>query len=280
MGKVKIITDSTNDLSKEILRNYNIDVIPLHVDFGEESYRDGIDLFPIGLFELVEEKNSLPKTAAPSPYAFSENFRNYIEEGMDLVVITISSQMSSTYQNAVIASEEYPPGRIFVIDSQNLSTGIGSLVVLAAEYASQGLPAKEIADKIRRQVPKVQVSFVIDTLEYLYKGGRCNVLQSIMGSVLKIRPTISVDNGKMIMKDKVRGDKKKALNNLIENTAKDTIDSKRIFITHSLGSDDEAVYLKEALTAVCPEKEIIITDAGCVVSSHCGQKTIGVIYIR
>lgn len=280
MRKVKIITDSTNDLSKEILLKYDIDVIPLHVDFGEESYRDGIDLLPKGLFELVEEKNILPKTAAPSPYAFSESFREYIDTGMDLVVITISSEMSSTYQNAVLASEEYPQGRICVVDSQNLSTGIGSLVVAAAEYALQGLDAKEIAQKVRSLVSKVQVSFVIDTLEYLYKGGRCNVLQSIMGSMLKIRPTISVDNGKMYMKDKVRGEKKKALDKLIENASMDFIQSKRIFITHSLGSEDEAVYLKLALQAACPDKEINITDAGCVISSHCGQKTIGVIYIR
>ncbi|UWG99011.1 DegV family protein [Dehalobacter sp. DCM] len=280
MRKVKIITDSTNDLSDVILQKYDISVIPLHVDFGGESYRDGVDLLPKDLFKLVEEKNMLPKTAAPSPFNFSEVYREYVEQGQDIIVITISSHMSSTYQNAVLASEEYPEGRIFVVDSQNLSTGIGSLVVLAAEYALQGLEAKEIADRVQRLVPKVQVSFVIDTMEYLYKGGRCNVLQSIMGSMLKIRPMISVDSGKMFMKDKVRGDKKKGLDKMLANTAKDSIDSERIFITHSLGSEDEALYLKSILEMSFPEKEIITTDAGCVISSHCGQKTIGVIYIR
>jgi len=280
MRKVKIITDSTNDLSAELLQEYDIDVVPLHVDFGEETYRDGIDLIPTRLFQLVEEKKLLPKTAAPSPYAYAECFREYFDEGQDIIVITISAQMSSSYQNAALAASEFPQGRIWVIDSQNLSTGIGALVITAAEYARQGLQAEEISAKIRDSVAKVHVSFVIDTLEYLYKGGRCNILQNLMGSVLKIRPTIGVENGKMLVVDKVRGEKKKALDKLIENARRDSVDSKQIFITHSLGSEEEAVYLKSALQDIYPYKEILITNAGCVVSSHCGQKTIGVIYIR
>jgi DegV family protein with EDD domain len=280
MRKVKIITDSTNDLSAELLQEYDIDVVPLHVDFGEETYRDGVDLIPARLFQLVEEKKLLPKTAAPTPYAYAECFREYFDQEQDIIVITISAQMSSSYQNAALAASEFPQGRIWVIDSQNLSTGIGALVITAAEYARQGLQAEEISAKIRSLVAKVHVSFVIDTLEYLYKGGRCNVLQNLMGSVLKIRPTIGVENGKMLVVDKVRGEKKKALDKLIENARRDSVESKRIFITHSLGSEEEAVYLKGALQDIYPDKEILITNAGCVISSHCGQKTIGVIYIR
>jgi len=280
MRKVKIITDSTNDLSAELLQEYDIDVVPLHVDFGEETYRDGVDLIPARLFQLVEEKKLLPKTAAPTPYAYAECFRGCFDQEQDIIVITISAQMSSSYQNAVLAASEFPQGRIWIIDSQNLSTGIGALVITAAEYAQQGLQAEEVSVKIRDLVAKVHVSFVIDTLEYLYKGGRCNVLQNLMGSVLKIRPTIGVENGKMLVVDKVRGEKKKALDKLIENARRDSVDSKRIFITHSLGSEEEAVYLKYALQDIYPDKEILITNAGCVISSHCGQKTIGVIYIR
>ncbi|RJE46950.1 MULTISPECIES: DegV family protein [unclassified Dehalobacter] len=280
MRKVKIITDSTNDLSAELLQEYDIDVVPLHVDFGEETYRDGVDLIPARLFQLVEEKKLLPKTAAPTPYAYAECFRGCFDQEQDIIVITISAQMSSSYQNAVLAASEFPQGRIWIIDSQNLSTGIGALVITAAEYAQQGLQAEEVSVKIRDLVAKVHVSFVIDTLEYLYKGGRCNVLQNLMGSVLKIRPTIGVENGKMLVVDKVRGEKKKALDKLIENARRDSVDSKRIFITHSLGSEEEAIYLKYALQDIYPHKEILITNAGCVISSHCGQKTIGVIYIR
>ena len=176
MKKVKIITDSTSDLSADILKKYDITVVPLYVDFAERSYRDGVDLFPVQLFKIVEEKGVLPKTSAPSPYDFIKHFEEYIEQGTDILVITISAKMSSAYQNALLATSEFPRERIWVVDSQNLSTGIGYLVMIAGEMAKEGQSAEKIAERLKTIIPRVKVNFVIDTLEYLYKGGRCNVL--------------------------------------------------------------------------------------------------------
>lgn len=282
MNKVKIITDSTNDLTAEILGNLGISVVPLFVDFGEESYQDGIDITPEKLFKLVKEKKTLPKTAAPSPYDFVKYFKKYIDEGYDIVAVTISSQMSSTYQNAVLAAAEFPEGRIKVVDSRSLSSGVGSVAMIASQYAAKGMSAGEIANKLEEIIPKVKVGFVIDTLEYLYKGGRCNVLQSIVGSMLKVRPIIRVVEGRMILSDKVRGEKKKALDKMLADAVadKDNIDFNRIIITHSLGSEEEAEYLKKQLSENIPGQDIYITQAGCVISSHCGTKTIGIIYVN
>lgn len=280
MRKVKIITDSTNDLTRGILDNYGTTIVPLFVDFGEESYKDGVDLTPERLFELAEEKNILPKTAAPSPYDFAGYYRQYLDSGYDIVVITISSKISATYQNALLAAEEFPKDRIWVTDSLNLSTGIGLLVMLAGEYAQKGLSAGEIAAKLQDIIPRVRVSFIVDTLEYLYKGGRCNSLQNMVGSVLKIRPVIGVADGRIIVQDKVRGDKKKALHKILDRISqtKEKIDFSRVFITYSLGGEEEAAYLKDCLQKAVPAEEILLTQAGCVISSHCGQKTIGIIY--
>jgi len=280
MRKVKIVTDSTSDLSEEILTRHNIDVVPLYVSFAEQNYKDGREIVPQRLFEMVDELGVLPKTAAPSPYDYYEVFEKYIREDCDIVAITISGEMSSSYQNAFLAASNFPQGRILVVDSRNLSTGIGSLVLAAAEFAAKGLGVQEIVEEVTRYVPKVNVSFVIDNMEYLYKGGRCNVLQSLFATALKIRPVIGVENGKMFVEDKIRGDKKRAIDKIVNNAIKkDNIAFNRIFVTHSLGSEEEAIYCQNMLREAKPEAEIIITNAGCVISSHCGKKTIGVIYI-
>ncbi|MGI5901042.1 MAG: DegV family protein [Desulfitobacteriia bacterium] len=279
--KIKIITDSTNDLSPDILQKYEIDVVPLYVCFAENHYKDGVELKPKDLFKNVENLGTLPKTAAPPPFDFTDYYTPYIQQGYDIIVITISKEMSSTYQNAVTAASQFPEGRIFVIDSQNLSSGIGSLVLVAAEMAAAGNEIEEIVSKIQELVPKVKVNFIIDTMEYLYKGGRCNALQNLIATTLRLRPTIGVKDGKMFVADKVRGSKERALNRLMENLIKEgsNIDYQRVFITHSLGSEEEADYLKKNLQNKLPEIEFIITNAGCVISSHCGKKTIGLIYI-
>ncbi|NLI93242.1 MAG: DegV family protein [Peptococcaceae bacterium] len=282
MRKVKVIADSTNDLSFEILQQYDIDVVPLYVEFGEETYKDGVDIIPEQLFQLVSEKGILPKTAAPSPFDFISVYTKYIEEGMDILVITLSAKMSSTYQNAVLAASEFPKGRIRVIDSQNLTTGIGSLVMIAREMAEKGIEIHSIAQELEALVTKVKVSFVIDTLEYLYKGGRCNVIQNLLGTALKIRPIIAVEDGRMIVEDKVRGDKKRAIEKLLEKLFKNpqSIYQNRIIIPYSLGSEEDAELMKSMIQKELPGTEILITKAGCVISSHCGMKTLGLSYIQ
>lgn len=280
MRKVKVITDSTSDLTPDIIKKYNITVVPLYVDFGEQGYKDGVDLFPEQLFELVKEKGILPKTSAPSPYDFQKYFKEYIDKNLDIIVITISAKMSSTYQNALLAASEFPAGRIMVIDSQNITLGIGNQVIIAGEMAEKGKDLKEIAEKVASLTPKVKVNFVIDTLEYLYKGGRCNAVQTLFATALKIRPIIGVDSGSMFVESKVRGDKKRALDKLINKVINAELDYNRIFVINSCGSEDEAEYVKSCLQKSLPEFEILRAKAGCVISSHCGEKTLGLSYIE
>lgn len=255
--------------------------MPLYVVFGEQSYKDGVEITPDKLFELVQERNMLPRTAGITPYDYINYFGKYVEEDYDLVVILISSEFSSTYQNAVLAASEFPPGRIKVVDSRNLSTGIGFLVLTASQMAQAGVGSEEIVAKLNAIIPKMRVEFVLDTLEYLYKGGRCNAVQNLLGSILKIRPIIKVVNGKMIVGNKVMGDKRKSLDAMLADirSDKDKLGSNRVIITHSLGSEDEAVYLKNEIQKIVPpDFTILTTPAGCVISSHCGKKTTGIIY--
>ncbi|MGI6449281.1 MAG: DegV family protein [Desulfitobacteriia bacterium] len=282
MRKIKIITDSTCDLPKNLIEKYDITVVSLFVVFGEENYRDGVDLYPEKLFRMVKEKGILPKTASPSPYDFVRCYQEYLDQEMDIIVITISAKMSSTYQNALLAASECPEGRIWVVDSQNITAGVGMLAIIAAKMAQDGKNPQEIVAKLEELVPKVKVNFVIDTLEYLYKGGRCNVLQNLLGTALKIRPIIGVEEGSMLVAGKTRGDKKRALNKILEWALEDRqeIDFDQVFVISSFGGEEEAVYIHDCLSKVLVDKEIIVGLAGCVISSHCGEKTTGIIYIK
>ncbi|KAB3532906.1 DegV family protein [Alkaliphilus pronyensis] len=280
MANIKIITDSTCDLSSAIVKELNIAIVPLYVVFKDVSYRDGVDITAAELYSKVNKLKELPKTSAPSPKDFHEVFKPYIDNGDDILYIGLSSRLSSTIQNAKIAANEFPEGRIKIIDSFNLSTGIGLLVLMAADFVKEGLTLKEIFARIQESLPKVKTSFVINTLEYLHKGGRCSAIQSFVGGMLKIKPIVQVVDGRMILGHKTRGKIEKSLRSLIELTMKDKdrIDLKRIIITHS-EADEEAKLLKKGLEEALSPKSIIITSAGCVISSHCGPKTVGIIYL-
>lgn len=273
---VTIITDSTADLSPEIINNRQLKVVPLTVYIGGDTYLDGVNLSTQRLFELVEKYGGLPKTAAPSVGVFMEIFN----QPGDYVFIGISTELSSTVQNATLASAEFPGRNIFLINSLNLSTGIGMLVLKAADLRDAGLSAAEIQEQVNKCIDKIRCSFVIETMEYLYKGGRCTALQSLFGSLLKIRPVIEVKgNGTMGVKDKIRGTRKKALDSMLVDLQAnlDNLDLTRIFVTHT-GCDADALYLADEIRKICPVKDIHITTAGAVVSSHCGPDTIGIIY--
>lgn len=281
LGEVKVFTDSTCDLTLDIIKENNISIVPLYVGFDEGTYKDGVDITAGELFEKVDKYGKLPKTAAPSPIDFYNEFKPFIEQGMDIVYIGISSGLSATLQNAIIASREFPEGRIEVVDSQNLSTGIGLLVLKACDFAKAGMNIHEIAIKISQIAPKVKTAFVIDTLDYLYMGGRCSSLQNFMSGVFKIKPIVKVVDGRMILGEKSRGKREKALNVMLDNVIgdKDNIDLDRIFITHSVGSEDSK-YLEDKLKESLVIKKVLNTIAGCVISSHCGKNTIGIIYLN
>lgn len=280
MNKVKIITDSTSDLTTEILKKSDISVVPLYVNFNDESFIDGVNITTKELYEKVEKYGCLPKTAAGSPADFYKVFKKFIDEDMDIVFIGLSSKLSSHLQSAILAANDFPEGRIHIIDSLNLSSAIGLLVLKAVDFKNQGLPAAEIALKVRQLVPKVKTEFIIDTLDYLYKGGRCSALQSLVGGMLKIRPVVKVVDGSMVPAQKLMGKRDKALNTMLANVIKEkeNIDPARIMVTHSLS--DDAEYLKSELKKNLDVNEVIITEAGCVISSHCGPNTIGILYIE
>jgi len=277
---VKLITDSTSDLSKEIYEKLNVEVLPLYVNFEEESYLDGVEITTEELYKKVEEKGMLPKTAAIPIDKFIEVFKKYVDEGYEVVYTGISRQMSRTYENAVLAAREVAEDKIYVVDSMNLSSGIGLLLYKAAKDIEAGLSAKEVASKMEANTKLVLSQFVIEKMDYLYKGGRCSGVAAFMGTLLKIKPYIIVRDGKMSVGKKPIGKMKVALNALLKQIEedKDRVDLDHILITHSLAFEYRD-YLYEKLSAMFPGVDIVSTVAGCVISSHCGQGTIGILYM-
>lgn len=275
---VKIITDSTCDLSPEIVEKYQIEVVPLSIYINGKNYLDGKELNTAQLFDLIEKTRELPKTSAPSIESFSEVFSHFPE----MVYISISSQLSASFQSSILALEGSDRDKKIAVDSLNLSTGIGLLVIKACELSKSGLSTLEIADQIRKDIPKVRTSFVIDTLDYLYKGGRCSAIELLVGSLLKIRPVIEVrSDGTLGIKEKIGGSRKKALNSLITDikSKMSLINSKRIFVTHCACAED-AEFLQTELLSLNYFEEVLITEAGSTIASHCGPKTIGILYME
>lgn len=280
MNKVKIITDSTCDLNLDMYEGLDVEVIPFFVNFNEESYLDLIEMDSEKLFKKVEETNIHPKTAAASPGMFYETFKKYIDKGYDVLYLGIGSDLSGAFQIASTAALDLPENRVFLVDSQNLSSGSGLLLMKAVKFRDQGLSAKEIKEEVEKLVPRVRSQFVIDTLDYLHRGGRCSGTARIFGTLLKVHPLIRVVDGEMIVAKKPRGTLKKAVDTMLEYFYKDLekVDPECIFITHVL-SDENEEYIREQVSPLIPNANIIETKAGSVIGSHCGPKTIGILYI-
>jgi DegV family protein with EDD domain len=274
---VNIITDSTADLGKELAEQFQLKVIPLLVTIGGQDYWDGLDIDQKGLFELVKKCGELPKTAAPSVGEFTKIFD---QEGESLF-IGISSKLSATIQNAQLAAGMLPPGKVSIVDSLNLSTGVGLLALRAAELRDRGLPADAIAKRISEDTARVRASFVIETMDYLYKGGRCTAIQAIAGSVLKIHPIIEVrPDGTLGIKSKARGTLQKGHQMMLDDFEAHLpeLDRKRVFVTHTCGEAESIQFLLEGVKKVASPDEICVTRAGSVISSHCGPGTAGILY--
>ena len=279
---VKIISDSTCDLSAELVAQYDIDILPLHILLGDEEFEDGKTITPDEIYSWSDEHKTTPKTSAPSLAETIELFRPYVEEGCEIVCFSISNSMSTSGNVMRLAAGELEAeNRITVIDSANLSTGIGLLVVEAAIMAKNGHSASEIASVMETLKPNVRASFVVDTLTYLYRGGRCNAVAAMAGGVLKLHPKIVVENGAMDATKKYRG----KINSVIMSYVKDMeTDLKaarpdRVFITHS-GCDAATVEsVRSYLESLGVFHEILEARAGGVVSSHCGPGTLGVLFI-
>lgn len=280
MNKVAIITDSTCDLSKEIIESRNIKVLPLYVRFGEDTYRDGIDITTDRLYELVEQKNEIPKTSAVSPGDFIEAFEPLIKDGYDIIYTGIGSSLSGTFQSAHIASLEFPENRIYLVDSKNLSTGIGLLVLKACDLRDRGLSASDIKDRLLAIVPKVRSQFAIKTLDYLHKGGRASGTAKLLGTMLRIKPIIQVRDGKMDVYTKTMGKMSRALDVMLTDYINlgEQIDLDYVMITHSQAGK-HVDYMSEIVNQKLKPNKLFVTEAGCVISSHCGPGTIGILYI-
>jgi DegV family protein with EDD domain len=274
---INVLTDSCSDLGPELIRQFGIDIIHLSVFINDRTYYDGLDLSPSLLFELVEKSGQMPKTSAPSV----AEFMKFFDHPGESLFLGIGSPLSAAYSNALLASQSLDKADIRIIDSLNLSTGIGLLVLKAAELRDQGCSLSEIEHEIRLSVPKVHTSFVVDTLEYVYKGGRCTAIEMIVGSLLKIRPILEVHpDGTLGIREKKGGSRKKALESLLQDFRDHltTLDPHRVFVTHTT-SDDDAWYLASEIKKMAPIENLHITSAGSTIASHCGPGCIGILYM-
>ena len=280
---VKIISDSTSDLSKELIDKYDIDIIPLHILLGDKEYRDGVDITPQDIYKWADENKTTPKTSAVSIEDTVNVFKKYIDNGDEIITFAISEDMSTTANVMRLAAEELSAtDKIHVIDSANLSTGIGHLVVEAAVLAKEGKNADYIIDYIEALKGKVRASFVVDTLVYLYRGGRCSGLAAMAGSVLKLHPKIEVTDGKMHPGKKYRGKINSVVMSYVKDMEEELLKAKkdRVFITHS-GCDSALVEeVRQYLSQLNVFDNIYETRAGGVISSHCGPGTLGVLYVE
>ena len=278
---VKIIADSTCDLSPALLARYDIDILPLHIILGEQDYLDGQGISPDELYRWSDEQRTSPKTAAIALPDAIAALKPYVAEGREVVCFTISGSMSSTYNVMCLAAEQTDPSLVHVIDSQSLSTGGGLLVISAAEMAQQGLEAKEIIARVEALRPLVRASFVVDTLAYLHRGGRCSSVSALMGSALRLHPRIAVADGRMSAGKKYRGRMDRVIREYVTDMEADLLAARKehVFITHSGCDDNTLAAVYGMLENLHHFQEIHVTRAGGVVSSHCGPGTLGVLFI-
>ena len=280
---IRIISDSTCDLSKELIEKYNIDILPLHIHLGEEEYQDGVTITPDEIYEWADANNTTPKTSAASMIEVIDKFEPYINNGEEIICFSISSNMSANNNVMRLAVEDMEAeDKIHIIDSANLSTGIGLLVVEAAIMAQEGKAADEIVARIEELKPLVCASFVVDTLTYLHRGGRCSSVAALAGGVLKLHPKIVVENGKMDANKKYRGKMSAVIKSYVKDMEEDLKSAKkdRVFITHS-GCDQSILdEIHGYLAELNVFDEILTTRAGSVISSHCGPVTHGVLLIK
>ena len=279
-NKIKITCDSTCDLPQELYAKYDVGIAPLSVALGEDLHQDGVDLSTEMLFAYVKQTGTLPKTSAVSMGEYLDLFGKYTAEGYTVIHINLSSQLSASHQNAVLAAQEL--GNVYVVDSRNLSSGSGHLVIEAAEMAAQGLDAETIVAQLNEMKERLDVSFVLQTLEYLQKGGRCSSVAALGARALQLRPEIRVTDGGMGVGKKYRGSMEKSILDYIRGRleGRDDIDTHRIFVTHS-PMDPEMVTRAIALVKeLHPFEEVIETNAGCTICSHCGPNCLGVLFFK
>jgi len=281
MSKPVIITaDSTCDLSQDLIDRYDVRILPLTILLKDESYQDGIEFTPADMYRHYHADGTLPKTAAPSLQQFLDFFSPLLEAGYEIVHLDISSELSSTYNTATIAAGEL--GGVYTVDSRMLSTGVGLLVIEGAECRDRGMAAADIAEHLRSLTDKVDTSFVLDTLDFMWKGGRCSGVAALGANLLRLKPALEMKDGKLGVYKKYRGNINAVYRQYItERLAGKSIRPGHVFITESGEIDPGVVEELEALVRqLIPVKEVHHTLAGCTVSSHCGPRCLGVLFIN
>ena len=280
MSNIKITCDSTCDLPQELYAKYDVEVVALSVALGDELHHDGEDVSADDLFRYVKESGNLPKTSAVSMGEYLDVFGKYTAEGKTVIHINLSSNLSASHQNACLAAQEL--GNVYVVDSRNLSSGSGHLVVEAAEMAAQGLDAETIVARLNEMKDRLDVSFVLQTLEYLQKGGRCSSVAALGARALQLRPEIRVADGGMGVGKKYRGSMEKSVLDYVRGRleGRDDIDTRRIFITHSTAPQELVDKVVALVKELHPFQEVITSVAGCTISSHCGPNCLGVLFFK
>lgn len=276
--KIAISAESTIDLTNELLEKYDIKVVPFSVTLGDKTYLDG-QITSSEIIKYVEETNILPKTSAVNVYQFENHFEKLLKDYDAIIHFSLSSEMSSAYNNAVTASEG--KDNIFVVDTRVLSTGIALLAIYASKLAKQGVEPKEIYERVQKRIPNDQTSFVLSRLDYLYKGGRCSGLKFLAATLLKIRPQIVVENGSMSPRKKYLGKFSKAIMKYVEDTLEthNTPDLEEVFITYTTASPEDVLTIRNILLER-GFKNVNITLAGGTVTSHCGENCLGILYLN
>ena len=276
MQKIKIITDSTLDIPVDLIKKNDIEVMPLLINFGEDSYLDGVDITPTEMIERINRENVLPTTAQITPTRFEETFKKYLDQGYKIVTLVLSSEMSGTYQSACIAKDMLETEDIVVIDSRNVTSGLGILVLKACRLRDNGASIKEIEEEILKTRDKVKCTLNFESLDNLVRGGRLPKVAGAIGTALGLRLILEIKDGKMAVKDKVRGSKK-AFKKLISDFESADVDFKEPVILTDLLNEDVYFELKKYLE----EKDIEYVDAkvGCTVGIHSGIKPCGLFFI-
>ena len=280
---IKFCTDSCVDISKKQLEENNISVLPLYVILGEEEYLDGVNIQPQDIFSYVKENGILPKTATRSVENYKDFYRENLGENDHIIYLGISSQLSSSYANAVSAMEELEEfkGRVHVIDSKSLSSGIGLLVLYGIKLAKEGRSVEEICQKIEAQIERNQTSFIVDKLDYLYKGGRCSALARFGASLLNIKPVLELKEGKIENTNKFMGKFSVACKKYIDQILEKNPNCRKdlCFVTHTCKDEDFANQMVEYVKSKNIFDEVLLQRAGSTISCHCGENTLGILYL-
>ncbi len=278
---IKVCADSTCDLSPALVERFSVGILPLYVSLEGETLRDGVEIHPEDIYRHVDAGGALPATAAPTPTDYQTIFETYAGSFDDVVYITIGSGFSSCYQNACLAASEF--SNVHVVDSQNLSTGQGLLVVEAAKRAMAGMEIGQLLAELQELIPRVEASFLLDRLDYMRKGGRCSTVAALGANLLKLKPCIEVVDGQMKVVKKYRGQFDKCIETYVRERLEDRMDRlepDEVFITHATAEEPVLEAARRSADRFGAFAERFETIAGCTISSHCGPNTLGILFIR